>query len=77
MYVEHICKYSIEKMNKEVYLGIRAFQKKIKLFLKPGRLTYMILALKESMKFFLAKSTAPVFFHWPCLASLRLSQYIS
>ena len=29
MYVEHICKYSIEKMNKEVYLGIRAFQKKI------------------------------------------------
>ena len=29
MYVENIGKYSNEKMNKEVYLGIRAFQKKI------------------------------------------------
>ena len=52
MYVENIGKYSNEKMNKEVCRGIRVFQKKIKLFLKPGRLTYMILALKESMKFF-------------------------
>ena len=73
MYVENIGKYSNEKMNKEVYLGIRAFQKKIKLFLKPGRLTYMILALKESMKFFLAKSTAPVFSYEPAwLAYIRV-----
>ena len=53
MKLENIGKYSNEKMNKEVSLGIMAFQKKIKLFLKPGRLNYM--------KFFLAKSTAPVF----------------
>ena len=29
MYVENIGKYSNEKMNKEVYLGIRAFENKL------------------------------------------------
>ena len=51
----------LTQIGKQTTIQIRAFQKKFKLFLQPGRLTYMILALKESMKFFLAKSTAPVF----------------
>ena len=37
-----------------------SFQKKFKQLLQPWRLNYMILALIESMKFFLAKYTASV-----------------
>ena len=37
-----------------------SFQKKFKQLLQPWRLNYMILALNESMKFFLARYRAPV-----------------
>ena len=42
-------------------INVRAFQKIFKLFLQPGRFTYMILALNEFIKFFLPKSTASIF----------------
>ena len=43
-----------------IYVGVRSFQKKFKRLLQPWRLNYMILALNESMKIFLAKYTASV-----------------
>ena len=44
-------------------INVRAFQKIFKLFLQPGRFTYMILALNELIKFFFAQiqSTASIF----------------
>ena len=51
-------------------INVRAFQKIFKLFLQPGRFTYMILALNELIKFFFAQIHSFNFFHWTCLAWL-------
>ena len=52
-------------------------KKKFKQLQQPKRLTYMILALNESMKIFFGQLHRFSLFHWTCLASLCPSRYAS